>query len=211
MACFRAGTPLQISMYTHPSVASAKILYWAKFLRGDGKGNFHILIPVHRCVVIDNIYVQCEEPGIGCRHCTIYQALSRSQTGARCGGDTEKIQFVATHSDTHYVCFSLVGSDTGHKSGVGDFAASWNVAATNKKYCVSASGNACAKTLYETAEVVGKAVGPDVLIWPSCEVSVFQVVAVNLVDDRVGHARGIVGYKGDRWLVCAVGFQTYRE
>ena len=35
--------------------------------------------------------------------------------------------FFATHSETHSVCFSLVGLGIGHKSGVGDFATPWNV------------------------------------------------------------------------------------
>ena len=85
-------------------------------LGGDGKGNFHILVPVHRCVVIKKIGVQYEEPVIGCKHCTVEQALSRVKTGARCGGDTRKIPFFATHGDMHSLCFSLAGSDTGHKS-----------------------------------------------------------------------------------------------
>ena len=135
------------------------------FFGDDGKGNFHIFIPLHRCVVIKNDF-QCEEPGIGCRHCIVDQSLSCSQTGARCGGYTGKIYFVASHGDTQSVCFSIVGSDTGHKLGVGEFASVWNVAATNKKYCVSASGHACANTLGKADEVVGEAMGPDVLVWP---------------------------------------------
>ena len=70
--------------------------------------------------------------GIWCRICTVDQAISCSQTGAICGGDTRKIQFVATHGDRHSVCFSLVESDTGPTLIVGDFATVWNVAGTNK-------------------------------------------------------------------------------
>ena len=92
-----------------------KVVLDDNFFGGDGKGNFYILVPVHRCVVIIFFNVWCEGPGIGCQHCTVEQSLSCGKTVARCGGDTRKIQFVATHGDTHSVCFNLVGSDTGHK------------------------------------------------------------------------------------------------
>ena len=108
------------------------------------------------------------------------------------------------------MCFSLVGSDSGHKLGVDDFAAGWNVAATNKKDCGSASGNACANTLCEADEVFSEAVGPDVLVRPSYEVAVFQGVTGHLFDDRVGGAWGVFGYKGDRWLGSVVGFRRYQ-
>ena len=72
------------------------------------------------------------------------------------------------------MCFSLVGSDTGHKLGVDDFAAVWNVAATNKKDCVSASGHACANTFGEAADIIGESVVPDILVRPSYGMSVFQ-------------------------------------
>ena len=76
---------------------------------------------------------QCEEQGIGCQQCNIDQSFSCGKAGARFGGDTGKIQFVATHGDTHSVCFNLVGLDTAHESLEGEFAAVWDVAATNKK------------------------------------------------------------------------------
>ena len=59
-----------------------------------------------------------------------------------------------------------------YKLGVDDFADVWNVAATNKKYCVSVIGHACAHTLGETAEVFGEAVVPYVLVWTYYEVEV---------------------------------------
>ena len=93
------------------------------------------------------------------------------------------------------MCFSLVGSDSGHKLGVDDFAAGWNVAATNKKDCGSASGNACANTLGKAAEVVGESVGPNFPVRPSYEVAVFQEVTGHLVDDRVGRSQGVIGDK----------------
>ena len=188
------------NLHVHPPISGecAKIVLRNNFFRDDGKGNFNILVPVHRCVVIIFLNVQCEEPGIGCRHCTVEQELSLSHNGKRCGDDTGKIQFVTTHGDNHSVCFSLVGLDTGHKLGVGDLVAGWNVAAKNKKDCVSASGHVCANTLGDVGDVVGEVVGPDVLVRPLYEVKVFQGVAGHLVDDRVCRARGIFGYKDDR-------------
>ena len=96
------------------------------------------------------------------------------------------------------MCFSLVGSDTAHKLCVSDFAASWNVAATNKKDRVSSSGHVCSHTLYEAAEVVNEAVGPYVLVCPLYEVAVFQGVSVHLVDDIFGRAQGVIGNRSDR-------------
>ena len=69
------------------------------------------------------------------------------------------------------MCFSLVGSDTGHKLQVGEFADGWNFTSTNKKDCVSASGNGCDNTLCEADEVFSESVGPDVLVRPSYEVT----------------------------------------
>ena len=63
----------------------------------------------------------------------------------------------------------------------------------------------------EAAEVSGKDVGPDVLVQPLYEVSVFQGVTGHLVNDRVGCVQGVVGYNGDRWLGRAGGFRRYQE
>ena len=79
------------------------------------------------------------------------------------------------------------------------------------KNCVSASGHACSNSLCKAAEVVGKAVGLYVLVQTLYEVAVLQGVAGQLVNDRVGRTWGVVGYKGDRWLVCAVCFRSYQE
>ena len=86
----------------------------------------------------------------------------------------------------------------------------WNVTATNKKNCFSAIGHACANTLFEEVEVVGEAVVPYVLIWPSYEVAVLQRLAGHLVNDRFGRAWGIVGYKRVRWLVRVLCFGSYQ-
>ena len=56
------------NIHLHPPISGecVKVVLGNNFFGDYGKGNFHVLVPVHRCVVIKKIDVQCEEPGIGC-------------------------------------------------------------------------------------------------------------------------------------------------
>ena len=63
----------------------------------------------------------------------------------------------------------------------------------------------------KATEVFDEAVGPDVLVWPLYEVSLFKEVAGHPVDDRFGRVQGIIGYKVDRWLGRAVCYESYQK
>ena len=58
--------------------------------------------------------------------------------------------------------------------------------AWEEKHSVCAGGHTGAKALVETAEVIGKAGGPDRFIGSTCEVAIFQSLACDFVDDGVG-------------------------
>ena len=50
------------NIHVHPPISGncAKVVLGNNFFRDNGKGDFHILVPVHRCVVIKKIDFQCE-------------------------------------------------------------------------------------------------------------------------------------------------------
>ena len=62
----------------------------------------------------------------------------------------------------------------------------------------------------EAAEVVGKALGENVLVHPLYEVAVFQGVTGHLVDERSDRSRGVFGHEDDRCLGLAMCFGSYQ-
>ena len=102
-------------------------------LFGDyGQGHFNTLIPFHGGIVIENFNDQGEEYGGVHRHGAVDEALGCCQTSAVACGDSGEVKFVSPNRETDPMGLSLVGPDSGHKTGVSHSATVRGIVATNK-------------------------------------------------------------------------------
>ena len=102
------------------------------------QGHLHILVPLHRGIVVKMYDVQGHELGRGSVYRAVDQVLSCRQASAGVGGDTGEVQFVTANGDVYAVCFSLVGPATQDKASIRDLAPCRDIAAPHKKNCVGA-------------------------------------------------------------------------
>ena len=91
------------------------------------EGNFHVLIPMHGCVVIEILNVQSEETSTWGRNGAVQEALGGSQTGTVCCCNSRKLELVAAHFNANTMCLRFVGADTCNKSRVSDCPTSGNI------------------------------------------------------------------------------------
>ena len=75
------------------------------------QGHLHILVPLHRGIVVKIDDVQGHELGQGSGHRAVDKALSCRQSSAGGGGDTGEVQFFTNNGDAYAMRFSLVGPD----------------------------------------------------------------------------------------------------
>ena len=102
----------------------------------------HILVPLHRGIVVKIDDVQGHELGRGNGHCAVDQALSCCQDSSGGGGVTGEVEFVTANGDAYKMRFSLVGPDNQDEASVRDLASCRDIAAPHEKNCVGAGWHA---------------------------------------------------------------------
>ena len=111
----------------------AEMILGNDFFGNRVQGHLHILVPLHRGIVVKNDDIQGYELGQGSGHRVVEQALGCCQTSVGGGCDTGEVQFVTANGDAYTMCFSLVGPDTRDEASVRDLAPCRDVAAPHKK------------------------------------------------------------------------------
>ena len=111
------------------------------------QGHLHILLPIHRGIVVKIDDAKGHELVRGSVHRAVDQELSCCQASAGSVGDTREFQFVTAKGDAYAMHFSLVGPDTQDEASVHDHAPCRNIVAPHQKNYVGANWHASADSL----------------------------------------------------------------
>ena len=103
-----------LGFHKNPAIRGerSELILGDDLLREHVQGHFHILVPLHRGIVVKIDNVQGHELGQGRGHRAVDQELSCRKARAGGGGDTGKVNFVTSNVDVYAMRFSLVRTDT---------------------------------------------------------------------------------------------------
>ena len=82
------------------------------FFRNDVKGDLHLFVTFHGCVIVKVINLKDKEASIGSRYGDVEQIFFCEAGGISCG-DAGEIQFITIHSDMYVMGFCLMKSNFG--------------------------------------------------------------------------------------------------